>query len=528
MAMTIQDITEGERKELLGELLQPTSDERAARDHVRMRYNILHDRVTERELDQWIIDKYHQPEIAVEVMRHKLRLHNPVKRAVDRLAVLYSAKPTRAIMRGDKPLKDASKQWEAFTRRMLFDKHMRKFNRYAVAANAGVVVARPRRARGKSSFDFIPVLKSIGRAVREDGTSMQDPPGILAWMTADPADWRTKADAPVMATADSRWILQWNRDQKLIPSLTVEHDLGRFPGSTFRNTLPDDSCPLDFWDPWTNSPLLDAQKHVFRIAAEMNWTRKTQAGKIITAAINDEAPAGAQPFAGQTPGDRDAILIARGNAVQVSVHDLTTLIDGFESHMNLIMNVSMELLTGTIASFVPPNPTAPIDPEVARRMQGALTQHLLDQIDYFEETESDLAEVLALWGHKTGVELPAVEQVRDGFACSFAELPSLETAMERLDLHEKRIAMGLESLVDARMDETGETRDEAKAAVLRKLEEQAEFNALRSSRNSPTNPADADPNAIPNDAEPGERDEAETGRAGGRISRPPPPAPPPP
>lgn len=521
MAMTIQDLTEPERRELFGGLLEPTQEERAARDHVRLRYNILHDRVSERELDQWIVDMYHQPEIAVEVMRHKMRLHNPIKRVVDRLAVLYQRKPNREVRRGERALIDATKKWNAALRKMLYDKQMRKLNRYAILANAGVNVLRPRKLAGRTIFDFVPVLKSVGRAVREDDASMQDAPGVLAWLTVDPHDYRVVHDPqrPIFATADSRWILQWNRKMEMLPSLAIEHGLGRFPGATFRNTLPDDSCPLDFWDPWTNSPIVEAQRHVFRIVAEMNWTRKTQAGKIITATINDETPAGAQPFSGQTPGDRDAVLVARGNAVQVAVHDLVTLITGFKEHLDLIQDVSMEILTGTVSTFVAPDPGRPLDPEIAKRMQGAISQHQEDQIDYFEATEHEHAEVIAAWGAKLGLDLPPVEQVRDGFAVGFSELPALETPMERLALHKERIALGIESVIDARVEETGESREEAKIAIERMLEEQAAFNEIRTKRNSAADPTQAidDPTA------PGEREEAETGRMGGTISRPPPP-----
>lgn len=527
MAMTIQDLTEPERRELFGGLIEPTQEERAARNHVRLRYNILHDRVSERELDQWIVDMYHQPEIAAEVMRHKMRLHNPIKRVVDRLAVLYQRKPTREIRRGDTPLKDATKRYNAALRPMLYDKQMRKLNRYAILANAGVVVLRPRRTGGKTIFDFLPVLKSVGRVVREEGAAMQEAPGILAWLTGDPYDYRVMSDsaAPVIATADSRWILRWNRNGDMLPEHAVEHGLGRFPGATFRNTLPDDSCPLDFWDPWTNSPIVEAQRHVFRIVAEMNWTRKTQAGKIITATVNDERPQGAKPFTGQTPGDRDSILVAHGEGVSVSVHDLVVLIGGFKEHLDLIQDVSMEILTGTVSTFVAPDPGRPLDPEIAKRMHGALAQHQEDQIDHFEQTEHELAEVVTTWGGKLGLDLPPVEQVRDGFAIGFAELPALETAKERLELHKERIALGIESVIDARIEETGESRDEAKFEIIRKLEEQAEFNDLRTKRNSAADPTKAadPPTAIEDEAHPGEREEAATGRAGGTISRPPPP-----
>lgn len=526
MAMTIQDLTAPERADLLNVLLNPTTEERAARNHVRLRYNILHDLVSDRDLNQWIVDMYHQPEIALEVMRHKMRLHNPIKRVVDRLAVLYQRKPTREIRSGEQPIKGATEKWNAFLRPMLYDKQMRKLNRYAILANAGVNVLRPRKLGGKTVFDFVPVLKSIGRAVREDGSTMQDPPGILAWLTVDPNDYRTMhdAEAPIIATADSRWILRWNRKLQMVAALSIEHNLGRFPGSTFRNTLPDDACPLDFWDPWTNSPIVEAQKHVFRIVAEMNWTRKTQAGKIITATINDETPSGAQPITGQTPGDRDAIIVARGNAVQMAVHDLVVLVGGFKEHLDLIQDVAMEILTGTVSTFVAPDPGRPLDPEIARRMHGALAQHQEDQIDFFEMTEADHAEVLAAWGSKLGLDVPPVEQVRDGFAIGYTELPALETPMERLELHEKRIKLGIESIVDARVEETGETPEEAKVQIIRKLEEQAMFNDIRTTRNSPAEPTQS----IDDPAAPGERDEASTGRMGGTISRPPPPEQPPP
>lgn len=527
MAMTIQDITEPERRELFGGLLEPTQSERLAREHVRLRYNILHDRVSERDLDQWIVDMYHQPEIAVEVMRHKMRLHNPIKRVVDRLAVLYQRKPTREFRDGEQVLIDESKQWTDALRLMLYDKQMRKLNRYAILANAGVVVLRPRKAGGRTIFDFVPVLKSVGRAVREDGAAMHDAPGILAWLLVDPSEYRVIANAstPVLATADSRWILQWNRKMEMIPELAVEHGLGRFPGATFRNTLPDDSCPLDFWDPWTNSPIVEAQRHVFRIVAEMNWTRKTQAGKLITAVVNDERPHGAKPFAGQVPGDRDSVMIAYGE-VQTAVHDLTVLVGGFKEHLDLIQDVAMEILTGTVSTFVAPDPGRPLDPEIAKRMHGALSQHQEDQIDYFELTEYELAEVVAGWGAKLGLELPPVEKVRDQFAIGFAELPALETPMERLALHKERIKLGIESIVDARIEETGESREDAKIEIIRKLEEQAEFNDLRTKRNSAADPTvgddTEDPTEIDDPAAPGERDEAATGRAGGTISRPPP------
>lgn len=516
MAMTIEDITEAERRDLMQPLLQPTSDEKAARDHVRLRYNILHDRVVERELNQWIIDMYHQPEIAAEVMRHKMRLHNPVKRAVDQLAVLYQRKPTREIRKGKNALKGPTQQWNDFLRSMLYDKQMRKLNRYAILANAGVNVLRPRKLGGKTIFDFLPVLKSIGRAVREDGAAMQDPPGILAWLTCDPDAYHIRRDpsAPVLATADSRWILQWNAELKMLPALAIEHGLGRFPGATFRNTLPDDSCPLDYWDPWTNGPIVEAQQHTFRIVAEMNWTRKTQAGKIITATMDDDRP-GEKPFAGQVPGDRDTVLIARGQQASVAVHDLTTLVTGFREHLDLIQNVSMEILTGTVSAFVAPDPGQPMDPEIAKRMHGSLSQHQEDQIDHFELTEHELAEVLAQWSGRLGLDVPASEQVRDGFSVSFTELPALETPKERLEIHEKRVAMGLESLIDARVEETGETREEAREQIERRLTEQADFNDIRTTRNSP---ASATGNAIVDPARPGERDEQTTGRFGGQAS----------
>lgn len=503
---TIFDLSAERRDALLHRLLSP-HETKKRRTHVRDRYCVLRDDF-DYLLRRWVHEVYEEPETKADVLKFAIKGFNPLRRVVNRLAVAYKIKPTRTIGKAKGPNAALAK----FVKDIQWNRKAHKANRYATGLNTVAVLPTPMRTDDELTVGHRFITGAHAEMEFDDGASIASRPAVLAWLTGKNAH---EPDVPVIEAADSEFWTWWDGRGTLLR--TVRHGFGTFPGDVLHNTLPDEEQE-DPWDAMFNSGVLDCCKHVAIAAASMGWTRKTQCRKLVEIATQgDQFAAGGQPAAEKSLiHDPEGAWELKGQGVKLAVHDLDQAVVNFLAHIRALTDETFEVMTGAVSTLADPDPSSPLEGQAAVRQHAAIREHRADQVEWLEPFERRMLWLSARMARRIGLDAPEPDRLKDKLEVEFGELPFLESPMERLEYHREATRFGISNQVNARIEQTGETRQQAHEAIMEMAKERNELHEFLADRNQPAE--DAGPRAEREPAAPGEAPEARTGRFGGRAS----------
>lgn len=519
--ITLRDISASTAKQMVDKLMSPqlrgseividgdqNRQEQSRRAHLRERYLVMTD-CYDGLMNKWVTEVYREPAIIEEIQRHILPLFNPPRRAVDRLAVVYTHKPVRRIQ----GRKTDTKKWKTILDASLYDKRMAQINRDQVAYNTAICIPLPRKTDdGDTVFDFDIVTGANAEVINGSDRSMFGAPDILFQRMAQYAT--DEPGKPVVRAIDSEFVVWFDAQGKLVS--TDRHGLGFFPGSTIRNTLPGDCMdPEDiYWDPWVNKGAFRAMRSVARIVASMDWTRKTQCRKLIAELIDDESKDDGTVDE-QVMGDAEGVLKLRGEAVRLVVHDLDVAVKNFAEHIHLLQDEALEVMTGAVASLGDPRVENPLEGAAAARSHAAIELHRMSQIDFLRPVDLRNQRIMAAMLRRMGKETVDPEMLRDKAEVEYAPLPFVDDVTSRLNWYVLASKFGIADEVMAAIDFHGWTEDEALEKLKAMQERKAELNKIKTRTNTPNDPTQVD------DGMAGEGLPERQGRAGGQRTSPP-------
>lgn len=502
--MTIEDLGGDQLRKLLSDTINPQGENAARRRECRQRVKIMEDMFDD-EIVARIAQTFHEEAVVAEVANWAMSIFNPMKRAVRRIAVGYKLRPKRRI---EKANKGDSKKWARLLRNLHFDTQAKTFHQYAVALNTVVTLARRREINDEPTIGFELVTGATAEVIQEPDAPSTAPPGILAYLVPSPEI----GVAPSVVTVDSRWYIMWDHMGRDLA--VASHDMGRFPGATLRNNEP--LHQGDFWNPWPGRAAKQATFECGLIGATMGWTRKTQCRNLIALFLKGEPDQAEVPDGQVAHPERP--IIGRGD-VQFVVHDLSVAVDKFIEHMKALQDEAVEVLTGAVSTFSDPDPANPIQGQAAVHQHAALDEIREDQLSRLEAYDRDMMKVIARLADDIDME-DAIDPdlVEEGIVVEFPKLPFLDSPMERLKLQQERTRFGTGNQVTALMEELGVSEEEAMDRLIDIAEQRVKLDALRASRNNPTDPNDPG-TTLPDDANPGEGQEQVQGRAGGSTPK---------
>lgn len=509
-AITIEDLSKEELDKLLESIYLPSNADSKRQRHLQERWLLMRE-----DYDDigkvWIARHYQNEELAMEICKHALPLYNALKRGADRLAVAYKRKPRREIKKAGKAI---NRKWTDLLRRLMFDLHMQQANRYAVAMNTVVIIPKASVDEyGDPMIDFQTVTGAIANVRQRDGASVMSAPGVMAYRIANKEHYATLGpNDPYAVVLDSQWYTVMSSQRK--PLYAIQHGLGVFPGVVIRNTLPPHD---DWWDPWPNKGVVRTVEIVHRIIAELNLTRRSHRGKQVVATVNEEDE-GDRMIESQSLGDPDRTWVVRGQGTKLETLDLVAKVQDFRDHVVMFQDEALEQMTGAIARMVDPDPQNPVLGEAAAQMHNALDQHRQSQVDFLMPSDVELQWKVALLAKASGHHLAVDPQlVKEQASIEYAAIPFVQGPLERLQYHVEATRFGASDQVEYVREQTGETREEAKARLLAMAKDRAELHELLAVHNMPADPRNEQASQEIDPSAAGERPEAATGRAGGRA-----------
>lgn len=508
--MTVEDLSDEELKELLTQTVKPTGAAAKRRKEFADRFAIQTD-----EYDHLIRERIYAThdlsETQADMCRWAVGFFNPQKRIVRRMAVAYKRRPRRRI---DGASKTDNRRWSDLLRAIGFDAEAPEWQKFSVAMNRIVILAVPQVDEdGEPTIGFEMVTGAIAEVVREPGTPITAPPGILAYRLPAASEWGSTSDpkVPVCVTVDGRWWIWWNAQHKMLR--VVEHGLGMFPGADMRSSRP---AGEDWWDPSSGRGLTRTVAEVGMIAASMGLTRKEMCRKLIafiTDTETDEIPDG------QTLTHPYKPIMASGAGLKLIVEDLDQAIDNFLKHIKALQDEAAELVTGAVSTLVDPDPALGDTAGAAGVAQHAAVEEVREAqqitLDRFERRMAIvIAKMASAINHPNAVD---PEKVRAGARTIWQRLPLLDKPMERIKVWEEETKFGVSDQVEAMMEREGISAEEAEERLMEIAERRARLDEFRASRNQAADPT-ADPTTIAVQEQPGESLMQQQGRAGGQAS----------
>ena len=516
--ITIEDLDDATRDELLGKVIDkpgPTSRRR----EVYARWLAMTEQ-HEKLVEDRIRELFNQNEVILEMVRFSTALFNPLRRIANKVAVAYKSPPRRRL---DGASDEVNRRFVRMLKDARFNVKARTWNLFQVGMNTIVVLVKPaRRNDGTMVPDYIVINGADGEVVPDPEAPFEDAPGILAYPLpdVDPLAWRhTDEEREVAVTVDGKWWVFWNGQREAVR--VVEHRLGRFPGSVLRGTDPLVQTPDGWWDPMFGRGVMQSVAEAGVAAATMQWTRKTQFGKLITVLRDpDRSPLDSDDGNENLIGHPEAPLELIGENIRLLVNELNTGIGNFREHIKYLTEEGAEVMTGASSALVDPEPGMQSADFAEARKHSALRERQEMQVEGLDVFEHDFLPLVAKLcrqiGNPNAVE---PERVKDSLEVEFSALPFLDTPIERLKYFVLATKFGVLDQVDWGSEVWGVDEQTAHERVLEKAARRAELHKLLSVHNQPADPMDEE-NEIDRPEMPGERPEARTGRAGGVQSPP--------
>lgn len=506
--MTVEDLTPEELKELLTQTVRPTGAAAKRRKEFADRFAIQTDEY-DHLIRERIYDTHDLSDTQIDMCRWAVGFFNPQKRIVRRMAVAYKRRPRRRL---DGANKTDNRKWTDLLSAIGLDAETPEWQKFAVAMNRIVIlVVAQVDEDGEPTVGFEMVTGAIAEVVREPGTPITAPPGILAYRLPAAANVHNDPSTPVCVTVDSRWWIWWNSAHKMVR--VVEHGMGMFPGADMRSTRP---AGDDWWDPSNGRGVTRTVAEVGMIAASMGLTRKEMCRKLIafiTDSETDEIPDG------QTITHPYKPIMASGAGLKLIVEDLDQAIDNFLKHIKALQDEAAELVTGAVSTLVDPDPGQGDVAGVSSVTQHAAVEEVREAqqltLDRFERRiQRVIAKMAVAIKHPNAVD---PEKVRVGGRTVWQRLPLLDKPMERIKVWEEETKFGVSDQVEAMMEREGISAEEAEERLMEIAERRARLDEFRASRNQAADPT-ADPTTVAVEEQPGESLMQQQGRAGGQAS----------
>jgi hypothetical protein len=507
--MTVEDLTPEALKELLEQTVRPTGANARRRKEFADRFAIQTDDY-DYLIRERIVDVNDLSESITDLCRWAVGFFNPQKRIVRRMAVAYKRRPRRRI--ADAGV-DENKKYLELLRKIAFDAECPEWQKFAVAMNRIVILLVPQTDdEGNPTIGFEMVTGAIAEVVREPGTSITSPPGVLCYRLPGANAWGSDPKEPVCVTVDSRWWIWWNSAHQM--TRVVEHGMGMFPGADMRSTRPPAN---DWWDPTSGRGVTSTVAEVGMIAAVMGLTRKEMCRKMVAMFSSGEAD---DIPDGQTLTHAYKPIIATGSDLQLIVHDLDQAIDNFLKHIKALQDEAAELVTGAVSTLVDPDPEKGDNAGVVGVSQHAAVEEVREgqqlALDVFERRMSILIARMS-----TLLELDDAiddEQMREGFRIVWPRLPLLDAPMERVKVWEEETKFGISDQVEAMMEREGISAEEAEERLMEIAERRGRLDMFRAKHSQKADPSDGEPTTVGLEEKPGEDLRQQQGRAGGQAS----------
>lgn len=433
---------------------------------------------------------YKNPKVISALSKFVDDAPNLLQRVADRLAVAYKIPPQRSIGRtGGKDYVDA-------VRTSRLDTVLRQVSRLAFVA--GKVWVTPVQ-RGDSKVLGYEVI-TPDRVVQVWHGDDPHNPDVLAYRIGaeDPkAPGASMGPTYVVQDAEGWLTLDGHGD----PLTRRPNPTGEVMHTLWRVTEPH---PDDWWDWRRNEKLVASTLEAARVWAAMGYVRSQQNRKLLTivAEDRDKIPDG------QVTEPHDAVVLeAEAGTAELKAVDFDTGIDKFRDELRMHAEAAVEPF-GIPVSLVDPSASADdlsnTSDLAASKQYQALAEVRDGHLEFLRQSERDLAVAVSrLIGSNP-------EQVRRNFQITFPPLTYADHPLKRQEIYVGAIKLGLMDHADAyQLENPGTTRDEAKAAVLEKIEQRNEFNRLLADRNIPADPMHE-----------GEPVTARQGRIGGQASPP--------
>ena len=420
---------------------------------------------------------FHDHDIRDAIAEHVDVRRNVLKRVVDRVATPYETPPLREIAGISE---DAQRAFLDAYREAKTDTTASTWSRYGFLLNVVHVIPRIE----STGLHWVTVLPHECDVVWDPAG--EHDPSILVYGCKD-------RGARYVAVDRERW--WWlDKDYKIVDE--EEHpegwhpsadELGPTPWAEFRVA---DRQPGDYWCRGAGQALVDGALQVGMISAQLEWSRRTHAKKLITLQLgdNDESPPG-QTMQGETA------FITRGDQTRFAVHDTVVGVGEFLAHISSIVEDLAESY-GLPATEIDPssastqdaaNAFGPAGPRNYERI-AKLRTSMLKHLRLGEHQLADRAGILlAATGRLGGVTR---EDIRRGFRCSWLPLTFADTPKSQIDTAIAGMSIGAtDPVVFYQSQNPGLTFDEAAAAVQRHIEVRAQINEFQARRNMPSDPA---------------------------------------
>lgn len=509
--ITIEDLTEGQRDELLGRAI-----ERPQKQGRRIEFHARWLAMTEQQeslVKQRIQEVFHQTDVIAEMTRFSRSIYNPLRRITGKIAVAYKSAPRRRL---EGASEETSKRFSRLLRQLSFNVKAQTWNRLQVGMNTVVILVVPKRRHdgiGVPAFEVI--HGGAGEVFLDPDAPFEDTPAVLSypvpptWADDTPPDQRE-----VAATVDGRWWVFWNDQREVVR--VVEHNMGEFPGVALRGTDPLVRDVDGWWDHLSGRSVTQTVAEVGMAAATMGWTRKSQFANLIAVLRSPEDRA---PGPDEDDGEDNALghpesaLDLVGEDIRLLVNDLDKGIENFRAHIRYLTEETAEVMTGASSALVDPEPGQPVADLAEAQKHAALRECQERQVAGLVNFEHDLlpkvSRMATLLGNPFALS-PA--EVRERLEVEFAPLPFLDTPEQRLRYYILATKFGVADQVDWMVEHTGLTEQEALERILAKAKERAQLHKILAQHQTPNDETGA---SCGRDELPGETLAQRQGRAGG-------------
>lgn len=454
--------------ELSRRFAQFTSDPRRARQLVRHR--ILHS-MHRMEIAMRIGDQV--PSLQREISPHISVAVNPAADIVNTVAAVYNMPPQR---------KSDNQALVSVLRECALEVHGRQLAREAYFVGPVAVVPKVRRGLVK--------LEAIYPHQYEVLLSRDDPMGKPVAIVHDVfyAD-----DGPDICVIDEEsfrfYRIHGGHVAEEVAGMRVDHELGRLPLSILRFN----SChnPEDWWDAFAHERMVDGALDVGRIYATMGFIRRTQNKQLLTLIGNTDAIGQGQNLADDKPiVGRTANSNIPGSAVSIAAIPYDT------DPTNFFKEIRFTIENMAESTGVPVTVTSAIDSNYDLQFDhDKLTELRDDLVWHAERFERDLwpavVGVVAASDHELADQVPAIDEVMDGFSIEFGRLTRrfADPKQERDDWDWK-ISKGIKTFADAyrRYVDTFSTDSDAEKAIAENMEKSGKVWTLAAQHNAGMRP----------------------------------------
>lgn len=460
MPLTIRQLGPlGLRREL--ERVRADEAEQQRRLEYTRRHLVLIDRY-EPLVHRRLAEVYSKGRSIAELSKFASAGSNVMGRVVREVAYVYTRTPSRRLRAGG-PLGAALNQrLAASLEELQIATRAKGWARWAFALNVAWIVPACWERQAGLQLDTTLVLPHTAERLWTDDIDTTD---VLMWPGA--------SDGWLAVDAEAYY---WLDKHHLTPTRIVPHLLGYCPAIELRLS---EHPPGDYWDIGRGHRLLEATIEVGRIAAAMALVRRAQNRKLVTAF-------------GQTERlDRDQVALPEdavtastddGDALAFAVHDFVTSVDQFVLEMRWWLEQTVESY-GIPVSTIDPAEQQPT--EGSPSLHAAKAEVRAEQIDFARPFDRKLVasvhDLAARHRHRYAL---APELVRETYEVRWPPMTYVEAPIKRLDVLERKLALGLLTHADAMIEEYGDvTPEEAFARVMANLEQKARIDLWYAAHN---------------------------------------------